>query len=348
MSQPRWQPLDQSLTVRELVGEHLLFLPEGDGPAVLCRVDEPLPASQGHPPDDPPVRYVRLDGDEQFEILTPLAGHSLARVARALCRGPATVVATTPWRSMEVRRPLRPELRTLLAVLASSLLAVVLGVLASAAFPQFLVVALAAAGLTTVLALRSHRRRHRRLTLRTAGALRLDSGNVAEYARARLAGRRPELDHERTLRGTAIARVDAIREEYVALREDVVARIDLPALFDSTVAQTAAFEVALLGFDDLRDQPGTDLSAAAAELEVAWSTALRNAEALGHHHYPTPLRDEARRASKVAHLAERASNDGERVASLTQLRRILDGLGLTYLPRLDERLAIAPPETPHG
>lgn len=145
-------------------------------------------------------------------------------------------------------------------------------------------------------------------------------------------------------RQLAFQRVDAIRTAYLELREDIAYRIESSALFDPAVPATAAFEEALVRFGDVTDAtPTPELDDHATEVELAFNTARANAERLGLEHLPEDARAEGRRAGKAARLAAGASTEGEREASLTQVRRILDSLALYYLPTLDEKLAIAPP-----
>lgn len=136
-------------------------------------------------------------------------------------------------------------------------------------------------------------------------------------------------------------RVNAIRTHYLELREDIAYRIECSALFDQAVPATAEFEAALVAFDDATDATDTDqLDALASDVEVSFNVAQANAERLGFEHLPEQARSDARRAGKAARLAAGATTEGERQASLTQVKRILDSLALYYLPTLDERLAI--------
>ena len=136
-------------------------------------------------------------------------------------------------------------------------------------------------------------------------------------------------------------RVDAIRTHYMELREDIAYRIECSALFDQAVPATAEFEAALVAFDDATDTTTTDeLDALASDVEVSFNVAQANAERLGFGHLPEQARSDARRAGKAARLAAGATTEGERQASLIQVKRILDSLALYYLPTLDERLAI--------
>ena len=146
-------------------------------------------------------------------------------------------------------------------------------------------------------------------------------------------------------RQLALQRVDAIRNTYLELREDIIERIERPALFDPAVPATAEFEAALVRFEDIDDNTPTEmLDELASEVEVTFNVAQANAERLGLEHLPEDARSAARRAGKAARLAQGASTDGEREASLRQVKKILDSLALYYLPTLDERLAI---EAPH-
>ena len=53
-----------------------------------------------------------------------------------------------------------------------------------------------------------------------------------------------------------------------------------------------------------------------------------------------PERGPKRRAGKAAHLAAGAATEGERQASLAQVKRILDSLALYYLPTIREKPAL--------
>ncbi|NLE99255.1 MAG: hypothetical protein GX596_14900 [Propionibacterium sp.] len=137
-------------------------------------------------------------------------------------------------------------------------------------------------------------------------------------------------------------RVARVREAYGALRTDLVYRIEHPALFDPKEPTTAAFERALAAFGAAGAGAATGRSA--GEVEVAFNVARQNAERRGLRHVEQVHRAAVRRAAKAARLAARAATDGERVASLTQVRRILDSVALYYLPSsTDEVLAIGPP-----
>lgn len=142
-------------------------------------------------------------------------------------------------------------------------------------------------------------------------------------------------------RQLAFDRVASIRNSYLDAREDIVRRIEQSALFDAAVPATAAFEAALVEFDDVTEQTPTDrVDELASRVEVAYNVAEANAERLGLEHLPETARDDARRAGKAARLAASASTPGERQASLRQVKKILDALALYYLPTINEKLEL--------
>lgn len=176
-------------------------------------------------------------------------------------------------------------------------------------------------------------RRRQPTRILTAGDLRIDGSNVVEYATARSLGERPDARTETQRREAIAARIDAVRTGYVDLRDDIVYRIENPALFDAASPATNAFEVTLVRADV---DPGSltidEYDALAADLEIAYAVARDNAETLGMGHLPEGAVEDARRASKAARLARRATSDGEREAALAQVVRILESLALHYLP----------------
>ncbi|MDO5066027.1 MAG: hypothetical protein Q4D96_01940 [Propionibacteriaceae bacterium] len=130
------------------------------------------------------------------------------------------------------------------------------------------------------------------------------------------------------------AQVERIRQDYARLRSDLVYRLECPALFDPAVPTTAAFEAALVDFED-------SLTAqAAARVEVRFEAARQHAERTGLRHVDARDRAEVARAVKVARLAQDAPSPGERAAALAQLQRILEPLALYYLPSRTELPAI--------
>lgn len=187
------------------------------------------------------------------------------------------------------------------------------------------------------------------LRIRSVTSLPLNEHNIVQYAKARLAGETPR-GLPSTPRSDAIrSRVERIREQYGALRSDVVHRIDHPALFDGAAPTTAQFLGALAQFEQL---PGTasidELEAVASQVEVGFAVARQHAETVGIHHVPEHQRDDVRRASKAARLAAGAATEGERTAALEQLRRILGSLALHYLPDVAEIRALEAPPSQQG
>lgn len=167
---------------------------------------------------------------------------------------------------------------------------------------------------------------------------------IADYARRRADGESPRAV-AKAGGSAARRRVEEIREEYGRRKLDIVARIDTPALFDDTAPTTASFLEALWQYDAVEGEvPSAERERLASAVEVAWAVAVQHAETAGWHHAPEDKRDDLRRASKVAHLAVESPNEGERAASLHQLRRLLLEVGLRYLPTLDEIPALAAPE----
>ena len=151
-------------------------------------------------------------------------------------------------------------------------------------------------------------------------------GNVHEYA---LAVERGELWRGALPAGAAVSpglQVERIRGEYGRLRGDLIYRVECPALFDPVVPRTAAFERALVEFDD---DPSSER---ADRVELAFVLARQHAERVGIRHAAPEFRDGLRRAVKAARLVVGAGTEGERDAAIGQLQRILDSLALYYLP----------------
>ena len=170
----------------------------------------------------------------------------------------------------------------------------------------------------------------------TAGEQRITALNIVEYVQRReLTGGSPVvLDEER--RAAALRRVDEIKAEYGELLSDIVYRIDYPALFDTAVPTTQQFQVALSALDTMTNPSTADLEAMTNELEISYALARDHAETVGLRHLPEAAQAPARRAAKAARLAANAATDGERDASLAQVKRILESLALYYLPTVDE------------
>ena len=176
------------------------------------------------------------------------------------------------------------------------------------------------------------------------GEYQLDGNTIVEYAKSRLAGNRPTVRRHEDRRAAALRRADEIKAEYGELLSDIVYRIDHPALFDTAVPATEQFQVAMVRLDNALGFPLEALEDAVNELEISYSLARDHAETVGAGHLPEDARDAARRASKAARLAASATTEGEREASLTQVRRILGSLALYYLPTIEaETLSLEAP-----
>lgn len=127
------------------------------------------------------------------------------------------------------------------------------------------------------------------------------------------------------------SRVDLVTERYGALRDDIVYRIENSALFDTAVAETQRFKLALLAWD----AASPDAASLATEVEAAFDEARRHAEELGLDHLPETARDSGRRAARAAHSALNAGTEGEREAARLRVADILRSLALYYLPTVD-------------
>lgn len=177
--------------------------------------------------------------------------------------------------------------------------------------------------------------------MQSLASLPLDGHAAIEYAANRLAGVHPEALEEGPRRARVQERIDAIRTRYVELREDVVVRIDQPALFDAAAPTTADLLAAFVLADDIDDAtPLAEMERIAGEVEIAFATAQRHAERVGIDHLPEASRADARRASKTARLVRDGATEGERRAAREQLGRILDAMGLAHLPSPKEIRAI--------
>ena len=156
--------------------------------------------------------------------------------------------------------------------------------------------------------------------------LGVTASNIHAYA---LAVERGELWRGALPAGAPVrpeTQVERIRQEYAALRCDLLHRLENPALFDPAVPTTAAFETALAEFAD------SPTSQAADRVEIRFQVARQHAERTGLRHVAPAHRGDVARAVKIARLAADASSPGERAAALTQLRRVLESLALYYLP----------------
>ena len=285
------------------------------------------------------VTYARTDDLQNPETTTELDPSMRLGAAAAHLFGPTdkrlTLVALPP---LKWPRPRGFSFVLVLVLMLAAAVTVALVLGGEAIAPMLLAavgVGFAAAG---VQALRS---KHPTQIL-TPGRLQLDGPDLVEHSRARLAGQSPGSPSERL--AEARESVDEIREEFGLLSTDIVYRIDYPALFDTAVPATEQFHAALIRFDNATGLPVGKVEDLAAEVEVAYAVARDNAETVGHRHLPEAARDDARRAADAARLAQGAGTEGERVAAMTQVQRILDSLALYYLPTIDAAtLAIEPP-----
>ncbi|HJE51474.1 MAG TPA: hypothetical protein K8V15_05780 [Tessaracoccus flavescens] len=288
------------------------------------------------------VRIQKTDGEQFTKEVKESSG--MGKVARDEFSGStaelrAVVLPAVLWKEDGLWAP-----RNLVG-LAASLAVLMAGIglivwLDTYAFMWMIVMGAAAAGMGARRVFRGGR-----LSFLAPERLGLTMDNIHAYALTREQGRLwvpPTRGADR--RALAFERVGAIRADYLERREDIAYRIESSALFDPAVPATAAFEAALVAFDDVRDDtPLDDVDALASEVELTFNTAQANAERLGFSHLPEEARDGARRAGKAARLAAGATTEGERVASLNHAKRILDSLAIYYLPTLDERLAIEAP-----
>lgn len=153
-------------------------------------------------------------------------------------------------------------------------------------------------------------------------ALAEASGETTELAALELPAAPDEVD------------VDDVKAEYGRLLSDVVARIELPALFDPLEPTTKAFTLALLQWDN-NDGVADDETrrALAAQVRGTFAAARANAERIGMDHLPADVRDRAETARRAARLAaDESAAQPERDAALAKAVAILDELALYYLP----------------
>lgn len=138
-------------------------------------------------------------------------------------------------------------------------------------------------------------------------------------------------------RAAALEQVAGVKELYGRMLGDIAYRIENSALFDSAVATTRSFDVALQLWSDLDPEgtPEQELIRAAAVVKVTFDTARAHAETVGIAHLPDQARAEASRAAKAARLAAGAKTDAEREAAQAQVLRLLRSLALYYLPDPD-------------
>lgn len=169
-----------------------------------------------------------------------------------------------------------------------------------------------------------------RLILLEPGPEPLTFESLVSDVRRELAG----LPRPTPARDRAAARVETLRQRYAEMAADIVARIDLPALFSQGEPATSEFLESLVRFETMRQHASdSELAEAASDAEIAFGVALSNAQRLGIDFLPERSRDEARRASKVARLTKEGTTEGERLAAWAQVRRIIDDIPEIDLPR---------------
>lgn len=327
-----WRAVDLETTWGAFEPGAVLFYTDDEGVVCDVRRDE----------SKLKVRIQRSNG-EQFthEVKEKHALRDLARrlIPRDAWNLRAMVLPAVMWREDTLWAP-----RNLVGLAATTVVAII-GVVLMATLNMF---GMAWLTITAALAAGVGARRlfkGGRLAFMAPDRLGLTMDTIHAYALTREQGRLwvpPTRGANR--RQLALLRVDAIRTHYLEQREDIAYRIECSALFDPAVGATAAFEEALVAFDDVDDDTPTEtVDALANEVELAFNTAQANAERLGYRHLPEDSRAPAQRAAKAARLADGATTPGERVAALAQVKRILDSLALYYLPTLDERRALEGP-----
>ena len=136
---------------------------------------------------------------------------------------------------------------------------------------------------------------------------------------------------QRLRRTAAIRGFTSVAEQYGALRSDIADYINHYALFDASVATTAAFDTSYsrLAHSDLNTIDVAILEGWVADLRATWQRALDHAQRQGADALGDP-----RQGARAAKLAEKAKSvtGAEFDATMQALRAILDVLGVV-LPR---------------
>lgn len=321
MGFPFFQAISGDTQVRDLVGQSLLVNTETYSKSVVVTVG-PM-GEYGYPMQHAVVPHL------ERKRLTHVRGGPIRSACSSLLnaseRVEVIVIPPVRWAGRGEPRPFRLPVTVLVAALVGVLVFATGGVAGAAA-------SLPAAALAALITWNTMRRRLPARIL-TAGDLHLDGTNIVDYTVARQIGERPELLTDEQRRTDVVERIEAILEEYGALKLDIGYRIENSALFDSAAPTTQAFEVALVRYNTHSPSLGLDeLEELAGELEITYSVARDHAETVGLAHLPATARADARRASKALRLAQGASTDAEREAALEQVTRILDSLALYYLP----------------
>lgn len=332
-----WQLVDPQTRLSELIESHFLFLVQDSPAGIIASCSRSVDSDnrqtitmQQRRTDIPwPQASLRFPFDA-------LVADAVRRVALA---GEPLVVCIPPFQSGRrgTPRPWRGPAAIALS-LVTALVAIVVGGPTGAGFA----LPLAAAAFALVWFTAGSPEPNRILA---PGNLELDQTNVVDYAQSRLRGQRPEMLPLLQRRQAIRDRVAAIKEEFGSLSTDIVHRIENSALFDNSVPATERFQAALIAWNSYEGEDLARLEDLAGAVEITFSVAHDHAATMGLEHLPETARAQARRASNAARLAEGATTEGERTASLHQVARILDALALYYLPTIDpETRAIeAPP-----
>lgn len=135
----------------------------------------------------------------------------------------------------------------------------------------------------------------------------------------------------------AVAQVNEFKEEYGRLLSDIVFRIEAPALFDPVNPASRSFTKAMIAWDSRADDlSAAELGTLAATVVSTFSTARREAEALGMTYLPETARPTAGRAAAAARLATGGATPAERKAALSRMIELLSSLAIYYLPNPQE------------
>lgn len=339
-----WAEVDGDLPLEDFYRQPILAF-EGDN-GVLLTISH---YQSEHGPAQSRVQYARLSSpSRQTSALWPPYKTIGATVRELLPHGRPRIVASPPfvWNKRGEAKASQWPMTIVVAIVVFLLVVVVGQLLADGHATYEVLAALVAPFVAFGAGAATYARSRESLGLRVlaAGNDEIGADNLVEYATARLAGERPEAvrDVERIAQAKAL--VDEIRAEYGQLELDIVFRIDNPAFFDAAAPTTERFITSLVAFDEAGDTTAEEAEWLAHNVEMAYSIARDHAKVVGLNHLPEDARDEGRRASKAARLAVRAGSAGERLASIAQVKRILDSLALYYMPTVDgETLALEPP-----
>ncbi len=321
-----WQRIDPETRLSELFGAQFLILQEGSPVGIIAACHSSIDT------DNRPVIVMEQRRTDlpwrQAKLTFPFEALVRDAVVAAL-PGESFVVAIPPFQSGRrgAPRPWRIPLAIAVALL-TAFVAVTVGGPTGAGFA--LPLAAAAFALVWITARSPEPNR-----ILAPGNIQLDQTNVVEYAQRRLRGQRPEMESHAHRLEAIRQRVEGIKQEFGALSTDIVYRIENSALFNNSEPATERFQTALIAWDAYDGDDVARLEQLAGDVEITFSVAQDHAETVGLEHLPETARAPAKRASGAARLAEGAATEGERVASLHQVARILDSLALYYLPTID-------------